>query len=98
MIVSFEEIKREFPLKGIIVIGSHDAEEYPQYVAAGIEKMIYFEPVKSNYNQLISKLPQSENIRTFNIALGNNTGERKMYIETRNNGMSCSLLEPLKHL
>ena len=60
--------------------------------------MIFFEPIKSNYKMLIDGLPQSDNIKTFNLALGNEVGNRDMYTETWNKGQSCSLLKPLTHL
>ena len=100
MILSFDQINYEYRKspRGVIHIGSHYGLEYEEYLNAGIRDMIFFEPVRSNYEGLLRTLPKDERIKTFNVALGNDTGMRKMYIETRNEGMSCTLLEPLKHL
>lgn len=100
MILSLKEVsaKYGFPIKGVIHIGSHHGLEYQDYQNFGVEDMLFFEPIKSNYQGLVDYLPKTERIKTFNIALGPETCERKMYVETRNNGMSCSLLEPYKHL
>lgn len=96
MIIALNELNK--PLKGVIHVGSHIGQEYEEYSQAGIENMIFFEPVYSNYVRMVDRLPKSDNIKTFNLALGSETGQRKIYVETRNDGMSCSLLEPLKHL
>jgi len=100
MILPLKEVvdRYHISLKGVIHIGSHHGLEYSDYHDAGIEDMIFFEPIKSNYKGLIETLPKSDRIKTFNLALGPEMCERKMYVETRNNGMSCSLLEPYKHL
>lgn len=85
-------------IKGVIHVGAHWGQEYQYYVNRGVENMIFFEPVKSNFEMLKMKLPEDENIKLFNIALGNETGTREMFIETANSGQSCSILEPDKHL
>jgi len=83
-------------IKGVIHIGAHYGQEYPSYLQCGINNMMFFEPIAANYKRLLETIP--EDIKTFNIALGNETGEMEMYVETTNEGMSCSLLEPVKHL
>lgn len=83
---------------GVIHIGAHHGLEYSEYLEAGIVDMIFFEPVKSNYEGLLKTLPAMDSIKTFNIALGNESGQKKIFIEQANQGMSCSLLEPEHHL
>ena len=85
-------------MKGVIQIGSHYAQEYPEWKAMGIKDFIFFEPIRSNYDKLIEILPQSDSIKVFNLALGNQTGEISMYVETANMGQSCSILKPKIHL
>ena len=68
------------------------------YQKHGIKNLLFFEPVLSNYKKLLKTIPKSENIKTFNMALGNYTGTRIMYVETANEGQSCSLLQPVTHL
>jgi len=100
MLVQLQKIIKDFDLhiKGVIHVGAHHGQEYPDYVAAGIENMMFFEPVKSNYKKLLEVVKVSNKVRTFNLALGNYTGKAEMFIETANNGQSCSLLEPGSHL
>jgi FkbM family methyltransferase len=99
MIISLGEIKTNYGIdvRGIIHIGSHSGQEYEE-CAKHCKDMMFFEPVQSNYKLLIESLPKSDNIITFNLALGNEVGTKEMYIETANKGMSCSMLEPGTHL
>lgn len=98
MIISLDTIVRDYNLKirGVLHIGAHHGQEYADYVKHGIENMIFFEPVKSNFQELVKRLPIG--IRCINMALGNESGWMDMYIETANQGQSCSLLEPGTHL
>lgn len=98
MLIPLDRIINDFDLKikGIIHIGAHHGQEYWYYINSEIKKMIFFEPVKSNYEQLLKNIPPD--VMTFNIALGNGSGEKEMFIEKVNRGMSCSLLEPKYHL
>lgn len=100
MIISLDKLVKEYKLKinGIIHIGANDAKEYKDYVKQGIKYMMFFEPVKFNYQRLVATLPKSQNIKTYNMALGNSIQEIEMFIETANRGQSCSVLEPAKHL
>ena len=99
MIIELDRIIKDFTLdiKGVLHIGAHYGQEYLDYAEQGIKNMIFFEPVKDNYNVLLKRLPKDDNIKTYNLALGNEVGEREMYIE-KVKGQSCSLLEPGTHL
>lgn len=100
MIIPLNKIVADYKLqiKGVLHIGAHVGQEYPDYVRHGIKNMIFFEPVKETYRKLLETTGGDSNAQTYNIALGNETGEREMWIETVNNGMSSSLLEPGTHL
>ena len=100
MIILLDKIIFDYKLavRGVIHIGAHHGQEYQSYVTHKIKNIIFFEPVISNYKKLLEALPEKKNIKTFNLALGNETGTKKMYIETANRGQSCSLLEPGTHL
>ena len=103
MIISLDKIVKKYNLKikGVIHIGAHYGEEYLPYKEQGIENMIFFEPVVSNYQRLIENLAfyeKPEYLRTYNLALGNEVGKKEMFIETVNHGQSCSVLEPGTHL
>jgi len=85
-------------IRGVLHIGAHCGQEYQDYVKQGIRNMIFFEPAATSYATLVKILPKEKDIRTFNLALGNEVGKKEMYVETANRGMSNSLLEPGTHL
>ena len=90
-------IKYKLDIQGVIHIGAHWGQEYFDYVKSGVKSMLFFEPVASNYEKLLKTISKKKNAKTFNLALGNEVGTKKMYIETYK-GQSCSLLEPALHL
>jgi FkbM family methyltransferase len=100
MMMNLENIVKKYNLQieGVIHIGAHHGQEYKDYEKQGIENMIFFEPTHDNFIQLMRNLPIKESILLFNIALGNESGEKEMWVETANKGQSCSLLEPKIHL
>lgn len=100
MVISLDKIIDTYHLniRGVIHIGAHWGQEYTDYKRRGIKKVIFFEPVRNTFNMLKSKIPKDDNIMLFNIALGNETGKKKMFIEHANNGQSSSLLKPKGHL
>jgi len=100
MVMSLDKLVETYNLRinGVLHIGAHWGEEEPMYTKQGIKNMIFFEPIKSNYNMLLEMLPQNDNIKTFNIALGSTQCMIDMYVETWNKGQSCSPLEPKLHL
>lgn len=101
MVITLDRIikRYELKIKGVIHIGAHFGQEYTDYKKQGIQNMMFFEPVPVTYKKLLENLPKNDsNIKTFNIALGNETGKKEMFIETHNQGQSSSLLEPDLHL
>ena len=101
MIISMDKILQKYKLnvRGVIHIGAHYGQEYDAYKKHNIQNMMFFEPVKSNFKKLIEKIEHANgNIQCYNVALGNKTEVVKMFIETANQGQSCSLLEPKEHL
>lgn len=100
MLIPLRDIvkKHQVRIYGVIHIGAHCGQEYKAYLQQNIKNMLFFEPVKSNYKRLIQVVPNTKHIHTYNVALGNEVGVRSMYVETRNDGQSCSLLEPGTHL
>jgi len=100
MIIPLDKMIKDYALyiEGVIHIGAHYGQEYADYIECGIKDMVLFEPVVSSYKKLLEILPKRKCIKTFNLALGNEVGEREMYIETANAGKSSSLLAPGTHL
>jgi len=85
-------------MKGVIQIGAHYAQEYEDFKKAGASNFIFFEPLEEVYKTLCEKLPKTNNIKTFNLALGNEKKPVIMNTEQVNLGMSSSILQPTEHL
>jgi FkbM family methyltransferase len=90
--------KYDLNISGVIHIGAHYGQEYKDYEKQGIENMMFFEPIQSNFTKLLEHLPIKNSILIYQLALGNEVGEKEMWVETANHGQSCSLLEPGTHL
>jgi FkbM family methyltransferase len=99
MLMQLNQILSEYKLepRGVLHIGAFDGREHKEYRATGIQNMIFFEPVKDNYSRLLRTVPKRQGIQTYNIALGNETCLKEMYVE-KVKGQSCSFLEPGTHL
>jgi FkbM family methyltransferase len=88
--------KYQVKIKGLIHVGAHYGQEYEIYQRLGIANLIFFEPLVQNFE--ILKTHVGEKAKLFQLALGNENKEVKMYVESTNNGMSSSILKPQKHL
>ena len=82
-------------VSGIIHIGGHYGEEHNTYKNNNIRNIVYFEPLKSNFEVLKKNVEDSI---VYNMALGNDTCDIEMFVETENAGQSSSILEPNLHL
>lgn len=100
MLMNLDNLITKYTLNinGVIHIGAHYGQEYVEYVKHDINNMMFFEPLKNNYNVLINNIKLSDNVKAYNIALGNTVGFVEMYVETANKGMSSSILKPNIHL
>jgi FkbM family methyltransferase len=98
MLLNFKELKEKYKLNinGVIHIGGHHGEEHNTYKINGIINIIYFEPLKHNFDVLKSRT-NNESIYIME-ALGSKMGELEMFVEYANQSQSSSLLEPKKHL
>lgn len=98
MIIDLKYLIDKYKLKidGIIHIGAHYGQEHMIYRQLGINKIIYFEPIKSNFDILAKNINDEAII--VNTAVGSYTGVCTMFVDTTNNGMSSSVLEPKVHL
>jgi FkbM family methyltransferase len=88
MLLDFNQICDKYGLnvKGVIHIGGHH----------GQENVIYFEPLKKNFDVLKNNVPSNRIIH--NLALGNECKLVEMYVENINQGMSSSILKPKLHI
>jgi FkbM family methyltransferase len=82
-------------ITGIIHAGAHFGKESVTYRANGIRDVFFFEPVKRTFDVLTQN---ASDYTCIHSALGDKEGFEEIYIETANNGQSCSLLKPKKHL
>ena len=70
MILDFNNLIKKYDLKikGIIHIGAHHGQEHSLYIQNNIKNIIYFEPLKTNFDVLSKNV--GENAVLFNYALG----------------------------
>jgi FkbM family methyltransferase len=96
--LNLEELvqKYQVKIKGLIHIGAHYGQEYEIYQKLGLANLIFFEPLRQNFE--ILKTHVGDKAKLFQLALGNENKKVKMYVESANNGMSSSILKPQKHL
>ncbi len=99
MILDLKKLVNKYNLKinGVIHIGAHLGQEYNLYKELNIGDMAFFEPQEKIFKELSNIIPESKHIKLFNMALGNETGSIKMYIDSYKQ-QSSSILEPKKHL
>lgn len=81
-------------INGCIHVGAHEGQEYELYKAFNIGNLIFYEPLKDNFEKLKNHVGPEVDIRK--IALGNKSGKVEMFLEDR--GLSSSVLEPAHHL
>lgn len=100
MLLSFRNIKRKYNMNitGIIHIGAHRGQEVYDYIDCGIQNIILFEPLSTNFSVLEQRLADANaNISGHQVALGNDEKMVTMYLSD-NDQMSSSILKPKKHL
>lgn len=88
--------KYDIQIKGVIHIGAHTGEEYDGYKKLGIQKMIFFEPMKKTFNILSENVDDTNDIILANVALGKEEKEVEMYVAS--NDQSSSILKSKLHL
>ena len=100
MLISFKDLVKKYDMiiTGVIHIGGHYGEELQDYIDEGIQDMIIFEPLKSNY-KVIEDIAQTlnANIEGYQVALGSQVGISTMYVSD-NEKQSSSILKPKVHL
>lgn len=98
MLLNLIELVKKYDLKikGVLHIGAHYGEENGIYDILEIKNRIYFEPLESNFKKLKENV--GDNYFLIKKALGNETKEIEMFVETANMGQSSSILEPGTHL
>lgn len=97
MLLDLKKIIEEYDCKitGIFHVGAHYGEEIETYNELGISEVMYFEPLKEAWEVLSKKIPPSH---LFKMALGNETKQVTLNVDSGNNGQSSSILKPKLHL
>lgn len=100
MLLDFQGLVNKYSIKtdGVIHIGAHHGNQTNLYQNAKIKNILYFEPLKKNFEILNEKFGLHNNIKLENMALGNFTGKVKMHVEEANLGQSSSILKPRGHI
>lgn len=100
MLLDFNKLFEKYGLKikGVLHIGAHHGQEYETYANKGIRPILFFEPLKENFEKLKSYVQHAPFTYLHNYALGNKEGKIKMNVEHANQGQSSSILNPKKHL
>jgi FkbM family methyltransferase len=100
MLISFTNLRKKYNMNinGIIHIGGHFGEEISEYIKNGIQDIVIFEPLESNYNILFENVKNlNANIIGHQVALGSEKMEVEMFVSS-NDGLSSSILKPKVHL
>jgi hypothetical protein len=98
MLIDFEYLRliHDLHIKGVVHVGAHYGEEVDDYLAAGIDKVVCFEPVLENFLILSNKA--SDKVQIIQCALGEREDDNVKMFLSSNNKESSSVLEPLEHL
>jgi len=97
MMIELYDILSKYGLTptGVIHVGSHYGQEYPEYKRCGIKNIVFIEPCKDAFD-VVSKI-DDENVICINVACGEVEDELPMYVSHQNQGQSNSLLKPGLH-
>jgi len=90
--------KHGMKIKGVIHVGAHYGQEYPEYKAAGAECVLFIEPCDQAFKVLQHTFADMPDVTLFQSACGSEFSVGTMHVEQANMGMSNSLLKPAKHL
>lgn len=93
MILNLTELKNKYSMniQGVIHIGAHFGEEHTTYKSLGIDKIVYFEPVKKTFDILSERVKDA---LLYNYALGNENTMIEMNIEAADAYGCSSILTP----
>ncbi len=91
-----KKILEQEKIESLIHVGGHKGEEADFYNSYGLSRVIYFEPIKQFYLEIIEKIKSKNlsNFEAFNIALGSENKNEEIYVADGDSSGSSSLLEP----
>ena len=97
---SIEQLLRKIleqeKIESLIHVGGHRGEEVDFYKSYGLSRVIYFEPIKQFYLEIIDNINSKNlsNFEAFNIALGSENKSEEIYVADGDSSGSSSILEP----
>jgi FkbM family methyltransferase len=100
MFIKIQDLVSKYGLKikGIIHAGAHHGQEYDDYKAVGVDRIIFVEPCYPAFKELKKRFINSSGVICIQTALGEYNGEAEMHVEVANTGQSNSILKPKLHL
>lgn len=90
--------KHRMRVNGVIHVGAHYGQEYHTYRELGISPVLFIEPCEKAFQVLRQTLADNPDVVLFQSACGAEFSIGTMNVEQANQGMSNSLLKPIKHL
>lgn len=99
MLIDFQQLIKTYDMNitGVIHVGAHYGQEYAHYKDANIQDVVFIEPCKKAFKQLVSNVGLEPGVICINKACGLQKDRLTMHVETANTGMSNSLLKPALH-
>lgn len=103
MLIEFKEVfikaqQLDTPITGILHVGAHYGQEIPDYMKAGVEKVVCFEPCRDAFAQLKAAYGHyPKHITLINMGCGVKRETLVMHTSADNQGQSNSLLKPALH-
>lgn len=85
---------------GVVYAGAHNGQCIDEFIQCGFNRILFIEPDQRNCAIIESKMKAHPGIvyAIANCAAGSHEFTAGMYIETKNNGQSNSLLRPKLHM
>ncbi len=99
MLLDFEKLIKKYDMRisGVLHVGAHFGEEYLSYIDNGINRVVFIEPLKENFQVLEDRFGAIDSVVLINKGAGSEKKELNMY-RASNNLVSSSVLKPKRHL
>jgi hypothetical protein len=79
--------KHRMQIKGVIHVGAHYGQEYPEYKAVGADRILFIEPCDQAFKVLQDTFKDSPDVTLFQSACGSEFSISTMNVEQANKGM-----------
>ena len=85
-------------VKGVAHFGAHTGEEVEEYKKLNYKPIHLFEPQKKLFKKLEESFLRDKDIFLYNVGLGSENTNLKLFLSPSNESASASLLKPTGHL